>query len=282
MRVAALLAALLALAAALAPIDADVLPLGDKALHVLAFALIGGLAARGGARAWAVLAALAGFALLIELAQAWFTAGRSASLLDAAASWLGAGLGVAAARLTRPRALAAAACATLAIGAGLDVAVEQLRPAATQALLQRAWHESVASRAPTRPWPLAPGRAALALKIGDATIVVLDSSERRALALAPGLWPGSRPGEAGTSIIMGHRNGAFRALGEVEIGDDVFVESVDGARFVYSVTAREIVLWNRSGLRLQTPEEGLALVTCWPIGQTEPSQYRLIVRARPA
>lgn len=50
---------------------------------------------------------------------------------------------------------------------------------------------------------------------------------------------------------------------------------------VYRVAHRDVVRWNDSDLSPDTREEMLALVTCWPIGETAPTPWRLIVRAEP-
>ena len=58
------------------------------------------------------------------------------------------------------------------------------------------------------------------------------------------------------------------------------LDTRDGATFAYVVERRAIVRWNDSGLYPTAPGEQLALVTCWPIGATEKSPWRLIVYAR--
>jgi sortase A len=278
MRIAALLVAALTLVGALAPLDA--LPLGDKAMHLIAFALIGALAARAGWPAWLVLAALAGLAVATEAAQAVFAPSRSVSVVDAAASMLGAGLGVAAARL-RGRDLIAAAFACVALGVGFDLVVETVRRPLTHALMERAWREGVSAHEARAPWLGAPARIAARLTIGEREILVADSVERRALAMAPGLWPGLRPGQRGTTIILGHRNGMFGALRDIHANDVIAIASVSGERRFYRVVSRDVVRWNASGLTPNTPDEMLALATCWPFWSDAPTPWRLVVRAEP-
>lgn len=278
MRAIALLAAALVFAAALAPIDLGALPLGDKALHVLAFAFLGGLAVRAKWRAIVVTPALLAFAILIELAQVSLTPDRVASAVDAVASAMGAGLGLFLGKLNGARLLAGASFC-VAAAAGFDLAVAGLRPAVTHALLERAWRVGAMTKHAQSPWLGAPAHVALQLHLEGRSILVGDSAERAALAMAPGMWPGARPGQRGTTIVLGHRNSAFRVLGELSPGEVIAVESLSGDRFEYRVAGAEVVRWNRSGLRPDTPEEVLALVTCWPIGSRERTPWRLIVKA---
>lgn len=75
--------------------------IGDKAEHVLAYAVLGLLGTAGSARGtMRVILGLAAFGLLIELLQA-FSPGRSPEVLDLVADIAGAGLGCAAAIMVR-------------------------------------------------------------------------------------------------------------------------------------------------------------------------------------
>jgi VanZ family protein len=91
---------------ALGPFWPPFMNANDKVLHVAAFGAFGWLAA--GAypdrpdRRWQVLVALALLALGVEVAQAVFTASRTASLADAGASFAGAAFGVALAAVRTP------------------------------------------------------------------------------------------------------------------------------------------------------------------------------------
>jgi hypothetical protein len=276
---AVFLAGGLAFAFALAPMGPVLL--GDKALHFMAFALIGWLAVRAGWNAFAVASGLCIFASAIEIAQAAWAPERSASVLDAAASMLGGWLGVGISRLKSWRAIAVGACACGVIGVSLDLAVSAARPAVTRALIAGAWRSATATLEPQVPWVGAPARVVARLEIKGQEIFIGDSSTRRALAMTPGLWPGRRPGDIGTTIVLGHRNAQFRILDTLALGDTIAVETVEGQRIVYRITSREVVLWNESGLSPETHNEVLAFVTCWPIGESEPTSWRLVIRAEP-
>ena len=256
--------------------------IGDKTQHVLAFAVLAiWLNRRAGLGALATFLALLLFAAAIEGAQALGSV-RVASVVDFAASLCGAGAGLAAGLARSPPRWAAASIAVLALSIGVERAVHDLRPAVAGLLLDRAWAGGQSAGTAMAPWPLAPAKVAMTLSLPSSPkpIVVLDQATPRAMAIAPGLWPGRSPGEPGVAIVIGHRNGAFRALGGLREGDIVELATASGDQRQYQVDRLDIVLWNKSGLRRGEPGESLALVTCWPTDGTAPSPWRLIVRAK--
>ena len=52
------------------------------------------------------------------------------------------------------------------------------------------------------------------------------------------------PGEPGNAVLAAHRDGYFRALERVAVGDTVLVTTLDG-RFAYQVESTQIVLPDR-------------------------------------
>jgi len=254
--------------------------LSDKALHFGAFATLAVIGAATGVMTpsrralvfWALVA------VGIEIAQAVMPFGRDPSALDALASFTGALAGLSLMRSADAptvRRCAIAAIVVLAATLLVDAGYRAVRGPATHALLTQAF-----KRADATPWPGAPAKAYAAISLdGAAPIIAVDAASPRALALAPGLWPGRKPGDAGVTIFMGHRNAAFRALGAITVGESVRVTTRDGARFDYVVTRREVVRFDDSRLYPDAPGEQLALVTCWPVDATETSPWRLVVYA---
>lgn len=155
-----------------------------------------------------------------------------------------------------------------------------------QQLLNRAWAETVASNgtAGVRPWPWADTWpvAQLTLPGRREPLTVLAGASGRTLAFAPALMDGSAmPGEAGVSVIAGHRDTHFRALRELALGDQLTLERPDGARFTYEVAALDVVDSARAELRLDADESTVALVTCWPFDAvTVGGSWRYVVTAR--
>ena len=61
-------------------------------------------------------------------------------------------------------------------------------------------------------------------------------------AFAPGLVDGTAsPGEPGNTVLAGHRDTVFAFLGRLRLGDQLDLESADGARRSHTVTATHVV-----------------------------------------
>ena len=134
-----------------------------------------------------------------------------------------------------------------------------------------------------RPWPWADTRPVARLRLPGASrpLVVLAGSSGRNLAFGPAHDPASvLPGERGNSIISAHRDTHFRALAHLSVGDLVEVESVDGRRFQFAVTATEIVDSRYARLALDADEPRLTLVSCYPFDALDPNgPLRFVVTA---
>ena len=111
------------------------------------------------------------------------------------------------------------------------------------------------------------GRAGLGiLCIGKKEIPVAIGVDEATLADGPGWMPDSAlPGQAGMSVILGHRNRKhLRPLQDVEIGDSLCFRYPDGREYAYTVS--EIVIYEDSAdWRLPALDGNtLVLVTCYP------------------
>ena len=104
------------------------------------------------------------------------------------------------------------------------------------------------------------------LCIGKKEIPVAIGVDEATLADGPGWMPDSAlPGQAGMSVILGHRNRKhLRLLQDVEIGDSLCFRYPDGREYTYTVS--EIVLYEDSAdWRLPALDGNtLVLVTCYP------------------
>lgn len=101
--------------------------------------------------------------------------------------------------------------ALIAIAGGAWI---HLKAQLAQVLLRVAWHRQ------TKPWPWADTHPVARLIIGDDDFIVLEGSNGRALAFAPGhLEHTAPPGEPGNCVISAHRDTHFAALRNVRTGD---------------------------------------------------------------
>jgi sortase A len=150
-----------------------------------------------------------------------------------------------------------------------------------QVLLRRAW--AATGSQPVRPWPWAdtwPVARLLVPRLGVDQIV-LAGTEGAALAFAPGhVDSGAAPGDAGNIAIAGHRDTVFSYLGDLRIGDLLWLECADGTRRSYTVDQTAVVHERETSVLDPTAMPTLTLVTCYPLDARRPGgPLRYVVRA---
>jgi sortase A len=156
-----------------------------------------------------------------------------------------------------------------------------------QILIEAAWQRELAGSADARPWPWADTRPSARLTIragGEAhELMVLEGSSGRNLAFGPAHDPASvMPGEAGNSVIEGHRDTHFAVLRGVRLGDTVSVDTVRRRHATFVVTSIEVIDSRRVRIALDASEPRLTLVTCYPFDAVVPGgPLRLVVTADP-
>ncbi len=79
--------------------------------------------------------------------------------------------------------------------------------------------------------------------------------------------------------IAGHRDGFFRGLKDIEIGDTIELETTRGA-ISYTVSSIEIVEPSDVSVLDATPERTMTLVTCYPFYYVGHAPKRYIVKAK--
>jgi sortase A len=113
----------------------------------------------------------------------------------------------------------------------------------------------------------------------DFSAVVLHGSDDQTLRRGPGhLENTALPGDTGNVVIAGHRDSFFRPLRDVQLGDDVFMETPQG-RFQYQVTTMQVVRAGDLTVLEPTNEEVLTLITCYPFWVLGDAPDRFIIRA---
>jgi sortase A len=153
-----------------------------------------------------------------------------------------------------------------------------------QALLERAWQQTLDGGKRVRPWPWADTWPVARLTIPgrDTSLIVLSGASGRTLAFGPGHTGGSAlPGDAGTAIISGHRDTHFAVLRDLRRGDELSIERPDGGVVRYRVDDLRVVDSRSTRLRAETSGRSLLLVTCWPFDALTPGgPLRYVVTAR--
>jgi sortase A len=111
-------------------------------------------------------------------------------------------------------------------------------------------------------------------------VPVLEGIDEMTLNRGVGRIPGTaRPGEAGNLGLAGHRDGFFRGLKDVEVGDELELETLGGVR---SYRIEQISIVTPDDVRVLEPsdEEVITLVTCYPFYFVGKAPQRYIVRAQ--
>lgn len=110
-------------------------------------------------------------------------------------------------------------------------------------------------------------------------VPVYDSVDNTALNRGTGhIKSTTRPGEQGNIAIAGHRDGFFRGLKDIAIGDAIQLSTLEGTR-QFRVASLEIVDPLDVSVLDPTDSTVLTLITCYPFYYAGPAPDRFIVRA---
>jgi len=113
----------------------------------------------------------------------------------------------------------------------------------------------------------------------DLEVAVLEGTSELALNRGVGHIDGTpRPGEDGNVGIAGHRDGFFRGLKDIAIGDTLELETLSGVER-YSVSETFIVDPSDVHVLDATDHPTVTLVTCYPFYFVGSAPQRFIVRA---
>ncbi len=135
-----------------------------------------------------------------------------------------------------------------------------------------AWQKALKDPAPA---PLAVLRIP---RIG-VEVAVLEGTDEFVLNRAVGhIADTSMPGTNGNSGIAGHRDGFFRALKDIAVGDVIELETLNASE-TYRVERTWIVAPEDVSVLDATPTRSLTLVTCYPFYYVGSAPQRFIVRA---
>jgi len=96
---------------------------------------------------------------------------------------------------------------------------------------------------------------------------------------AAGRIEGTSPfGASGNIGIAAHRDGFFRALSGVKVGDVLQIDLPD-ATVTYNIVSMRVVDPSETSVLRPTTEPTITLVTCYPFYFTGPAPQRFVVRA---
>ena len=153
-------------------------------------------------------------------------------------------------------------------------------------LIDRAWTRSLQSQAQAiKPWPWADTWPVGKLQVPSVAIdlPVLYGDSGNVLAFGPGYSPrSSLPGEAGLTVISGHRDTHFAPLADIAVDEVVRLEGLDGALNLFRVSGIRVVDTRREQIEIDAADTGLLLVTCYPFDALSANgPLRYVVFAEP-
>lgn len=124
-------------------------------------------------------------------------------------------------------------------------------------------------------------------KVGTITLPTLklswpiyEGTDEAALSKGVGHFTKSvLPGLTDNSVLAGHRNTVFNRLGELEIGDQIFIKTAAGT-FVYEITKFKVVKRTDKTVIVPTEDATLTLTTCFPFNHIGVTTDAFIVTAK--
>lgn len=116
-------------------------------------------------------------------------------------------------------------------------------------------------------------------RLGLKTIVAQGDSSKVLRRAVGHLRETPLPGEPGNVALAGHRDGFFRPLRNIRLGDRISLNTLDG-EFLYQVESTEVVGPSEVRVLQSSRENTLTLVTCFPFHYVGAAPKRFIVHAR--
>ena len=136
-----------------------------------------------------------------------------------------------------------------------------------QELIAHAWARTLKGESEVKPWPWADTWPVARLSVPSLGIerYVLEGASSSAIAFGPGHLAGTPvPGDAGNSVIGGHRDTHLAFLRHVKPGDALEIERADGKRILYRVLDANVLDKRDVWVAKQEGPNRLTLVTCYP------------------
>ena len=136
-----------------------------------------------------------------------------------------------------------------------------------QVLLDDAWARTLQGEQKVKPWRWADTWpvAKIAFPRQHQSFIVLAGASGRTMAFGPGHLDGTAaPGTAGNCVISAHRDTQFAVLHDIDIGDEIVVETRAGTSVRYKVRSIRVIKQDNTSVIQDFGDRRLTLVTCYP------------------
>ena len=155
-----------------------------------------------------------------------------------------------------------------------------------QWLLQDAWHETLTMQRPVKPWPWADTWPVGRLIVPRLTInqIILADTSGESLAFGPGMVGNGKfsNDDLQSLILSGHRDTHFSFVRDVQLGERITVQTLQGNWRSFVVGNIEVVDSRIDALPMNEERPDLRLITCYPFDALLPGgPLRYVVTARP-
>ena len=145
-----------------------------------------------------------------------------------------------------------------------------------QVLLERAWARTLHGEQGVKPWRWADTWpiARLQFPRQRRSYIVLAGASGRNLAFGPGHVDGTAaPEQIGNCVISAHRDTQFAVLREINIGDEIVLQTRGGTTIRYRVRDRRVVRDRDTSLLEASSHRVLTLITCYPFDAIRPGGH---------
>ena len=145
-----------------------------------------------------------------------------------------------------------------------------------QVLLERAWARTLHGEQDVKPWSWADTWPVARLEFPrqHRSYIVLAGASGRTMAFGPGHVDGTAaPEEIGNCAISAHRDTQFRVLNDLDIGDEILLQTRRGTTIRYRVRDRHVVRDRDTWLLESSPDRVLTLITCYPFDAIRPGGH---------
>ena len=154
-----------------------------------------------------------------------------------------------------------------------------------QVLLNDAWSRTLHGEKHVRPWRWADmwPVAKIEFPRQNQTFIVLSGASGRTMAFGPGHIDGTAaPGENGNCVISAHRDTQFAVLHNIDIGDDIVIETQSGSTVRYRVRSICVITMHDARVLQDRGDKRLTLITCYPFHAVRPGgelRYAVVATA---
>ncbi|MGZ4779422.1 MAG: class GN sortase [Thermoanaerobaculia bacterium] len=142
-----------------------------------------------------------------------------------------------------------------------------------QFLLQRAWDRTLHGEKDVKPWRWADTWPVARIEFPEQhqRFIVLSGASGRTMAFGPGHVDGTAdPDATGNCVISAHRDTQFAVLQQVQLGDEIVLQTRSGKTIHYRVRAIRVVRSRDVSILANTGGCRLTLITCYPFDAIRP------------